>query len=183
MRVAPESSGADGGRLLAAPRADPSERNYRTGFLPWVPTLNRASGNGCGRRVADSVRQAFQHVPGPASDWIPRGWRMQLAAEQICNSDLSLAAIVTVSPRPPSTRLQARSGNDVRPMAGRETGVSQIRPDDHRASMANRQRCGIRTSAVSSCRRRDRRERGGNSSSGANFRGHRILTSIFSVGI
>src|ERR687892_2335582 len=33
-------------RLLAAPRTDPGERNYRTGLLPRVMTSNRQSGTG-----------------------------------------------------------------------------------------------------------------------------------------
>jgi hypothetical protein len=33
--------------LLAAPRTDPGERNYRTGLPPRVMTSNRQSGQGC----------------------------------------------------------------------------------------------------------------------------------------
>jgi hypothetical protein len=52
--------------LLAAPRTDPGERNYRTGLLPWVMTSNRQSGQGCRSFGLCSQRSAsriiFRHV-------------------------------------------------------------------------------------------------------------------------
>ena len=42
--------------IAAAPRSDPGERNYRTGLLPWVMTLNRTSGRGWRRRAGGSHR-------------------------------------------------------------------------------------------------------------------------------
>src|SRR6266511_2528917 len=42
----------------AAPRADPSERDYRTGLLPWVRASNRTLGHGCMIRAGGSHRVA-----------------------------------------------------------------------------------------------------------------------------
>jgi hypothetical protein len=47
----------------AAPRADPSVRDYRTGLLPWVMAANRCSGQGCrirGRGSHCSARRSIR---------------------------------------------------------------------------------------------------------------------------
>ena len=58
--------------MLAAPRTDPGERNYRTGLLPRIMTSNRQSGQGCrsfglGNQRA-AIRIILWHVSrGPLS--------------------------------------------------------------------------------------------------------------------
>ena len=45
-------------QVRPAPRTDPSERNYRTGLLPWVLTSKRVSGQGCMMRTEGIQRSA-----------------------------------------------------------------------------------------------------------------------------
>ena len=48
--------------LAGGPRADPSERNYRTGLLPWVLASNRTFGQGCVIRAAGSHRASSRPI-------------------------------------------------------------------------------------------------------------------------
>ena len=79
---------AVGTALRTAPRADPSERNYRTGLLPRVRASNRTLGHGClirawgSHRVARrSMRFQFRRCAGcdaaaPATSAWPPGCGM-----------------------------------------------------------------------------------------------------------
>jgi hypothetical protein len=48
--------------LRAAPRADPSVRNYRTGLLPWVRASKRTRGKGCWMRAGGNHRAARWYI-------------------------------------------------------------------------------------------------------------------------
>src|SRR5512142_2319882 len=61
-------------KTRAAPRADPSGRNYRTGLLPWVLASKRSVGQGWRTRAGGSQRLASRFVRAQSvlSCWLRR---------------------------------------------------------------------------------------------------------------